>query len=149
MDASRYAWRMIELLPKVLRGFARNEHNYLSRGKLSLPQLWALDYIFSNRVCVMSSLADDLGISRPAATSLVSRLFAQGLVVRKPDRRDRRIVRIDLTPKGVRAISDIRAQKHRIYEYVYGKLPSRDLKQYMRTLERIVEILAKDKKIEK
>ena len=45
MDIDRFGQRMIALLPRMLRGFARRESNYLSRGKITLPQLGVLEYL--------------------------------------------------------------------------------------------------------
>lgn len=51
----------------------------------------------------MGQLADQLGISRPAATALIDRLVDQQLIDRSQDPNDRRMVRIGLSPGGVAA----------------------------------------------
>ena len=81
MDVEQFSRRMIELLPKCIRGFQGYESNYLSRGQISQPQFWAMEYLSRKNDCLMSELADFLHISRPAATGLIDRLIAQKLVV--------------------------------------------------------------------
>jgi len=94
----------------------------------------------------MNELAGFLRISRPAATGLVDRLIAQGLVVREGDRRDRRIVRVNLTPKGRKILSNIWEQKRRMLVDVFGRISAQDRARYLAILERVVEVLSEEKK---
>ena len=142
MDIERFGQRMIALLPRMLRGFARRESNYLSRGKITLPQLGVLEYLSNRRESPMNELARHLGVTRPAATGLADRLIAQGLVSRQGDRSDRRVIRINLTPKGRRVLDNIWNQKRRMLQEVFGQLSPAERAQYLATLERVVEILS-------
>ena len=142
MDIDRFGQRMIALLPRMLRGFARRESNYLSRGKITLPQLGAMEYLSARRESPMNELARHLGVTRPAVTGLVDRLIAQGLVNRQGDRSDRRVIRINLTPKGRRVLDNIWDQKRRMIQQVFEQLSPADRAQYLATLERVVEILS-------
>lgn len=142
MDKERFGRRMVELLPKLIRGFARQESNYLSRGKITLPQLWALEYLSrKGEGTPMSELARFLGTSRPAATGLTDRLIGQSLVRREHDRKDRRVVHVAITAKGRGIISHIWEQKRKTITRVFGQIPSSDRAQYLATLERVVHIL--------
>ncbi len=147
MEIKRFGARMIELLPQLVRGFARHESNYLSRGEITLPQLWTLEYL-SRQVqdgCPMNQLARCLGISRPAATGLMDRLIAQGLVSRAGDPRDRRIVRVRISPKGRRIVQNIWEQKRRMLVRVFGRISPSDRRQYLAILEQVVSILNTEK----
>ncbi len=141
MDIERFGQRMIALLPRMIRGFARRESNYLSRGKITLPQLWVLEHLSRTADCPMNGLARFLGVSRPAATGLVDRLIAQGLVRRSRDPRDRRVVRVELTAKGRAILAAIWEQKRRMLVDVFGRISPADRTQYLATLERVVQIL--------
>jgi DNA-binding MarR family transcriptional regulator len=97
LSAEQFAGRMVELLPRMLRGFARRESNYLSRGKISIPQLSVLEMLSRQRDCPMNELARALGVTRPAAAGVVDRLIAQGLASRRGDSEDRRVIGVNLT----------------------------------------------------
>lgn len=144
MDAESFGRRMIDLLPQLTRGFARREHNYLSRGEITLPQLWALEFLSREHECPMHGLATFLGISRPAATGLIDRLIGQGLARRRGDPRDRRIVRVTLSPKGRRILTSIWEQKRRMIVDVFGQISPSERAQYLATLERVVTILGEE-----
>ena len=92
MNIKEFANRVIELSPRIIRGFKQYENNYLTRGEITLAQFWALAYLASTGKSKMNSLAGYLKISPSATTGLISRLILQGLAVRKDDPADRRIV---------------------------------------------------------
>jgi len=127
MELEQFGNRMVELLPKLMRGVTQQEHNYLSRGKITLPQLWVLGYLSRQKVLTpMNVLAKSLGISRPAATGLVDRLISQGLVRREGDKKDRRIVRVAITARGEVIISDIWEQKRKTVMKVFGQISAEE-----------------------
>ena len=142
MDIEAFARRMVELLPRLARGLARHEHNSLSRGDITLPQLWALEHLSRHDVgCPMNELARALSISRPAATGLIDRLIVQKLARRMSDHQDRRIVRVAITAKGQRILTNIWEQKRRTITSVFSQISPDDRAQYLTTLERVVRIL--------
>jgi DNA-binding MarR family transcriptional regulator len=51
----------------------------------------------------MGELASRLGIGQSAATGLVDRLVEQGALERLPDPTDRRVVRVRVSPAGMKA----------------------------------------------
>ena len=151
MDIQKFSQRMIELLPQCIRGFSHHEHNYLSRGEITMPQLWTLEYLSRRGGCLMNELADSLEISRPAATGLIDRLITQGLVCRESLEHDRRAVKVKITLKGKKIVSNIWEQKRCTLVKVFSKISPNERKQYLLTFERVVSILSNQplEKIEK
>lgn len=135
---------MIVLLPQLMRGFARRESNPLSRGKITLPQLWALEYIADHPGCPTNELARFLKISRPAATGLTDRLVAQGWVRRVDDARDRRMIRLEITAKGRQLFQSVWNEKKKELMRVFGHLSAQERGRYIATLEKVVEILSRE-----
>ncbi len=141
MNIEEFARRMVELSPQVVRGFARYENNDLTKGKITLPQFWILDYLHRSGSDKMSSLAQYLNISPASTTGLIDRLMEQKLVTRKDDLHDRRIVWIELTFRGKDMILSIRKQKIQTLTEVFAKISSDDRLRYLDILERIVKIV--------
>ncbi len=141
MDIHKFSKRMIELMPQCIRGFSRHESNHLSRGKITMPQFWVLEYLSRKGERGMSELAAFLNISRPAATGLINRLIAQRLVSREDVEHDRREVRVKITPKGKRIVANVWEQKRHTLIRVFSKLSARDRAQHLMILERVVGIL--------
>jgi DNA-binding MarR family transcriptional regulator len=141
MDIEEFSRRMNKLLPQFAKHSARYGHNYLTRGKITLPQFWALEYLFHKGPSQMSNVADFLQTSRPAATGIINRLVIQGLVKRQRDLHDRRVVRIELSRQGSSIARDILKQRHRALVHVFGKISPSDRTQYLHILEQVVAIL--------
>jgi DNA-binding MarR family transcriptional regulator len=139
MNIEKFAERVMELFPQILKGFVQYENNYLTRGKITLPQFWALDYLCRNAKCKMNNLAKHLRISPPATTGLIDRLIAQNLVTRRDDQRDRRIIWIELTSKGKGIINSIRKQKILALIKVFGKISPVDRNYYLNILEQVAK----------
>ena len=140
MNIKEFASRVIELFPQIIRGFKQYENNYLTRGEITLPQFWALGYLDRNGKSKMNNLAKHLKISPPATTGLIDRLILQGLVVRKDDSHDRRIVWIELTAKGRGIIKSITRQKTETLIKVFGRISPKDREHYLSILEQVVKI---------
>ena len=141
MEIDQFSRRMIQLMPALIRGFARHESNYLSRGEITMPQFWTMEHLAKRGRSQMNELAESLGISRPAATGLIDRLLAQKLVLREGDSNDRRIIWVKISPKGQQALDKIWEQKRRTLSKVFGQLSAKDRTQYLATLEQVVQIL--------
>ncbi|MDD5594926.1 MAG: MarR family winged helix-turn-helix transcriptional regulator [Candidatus Omnitrophica bacterium] len=142
MNIEEFASRVIELFPQIIRGFKQYENNYLTRGEITLPQFWLLNYLERNGKSKMNYLAKHLKISPPATTGLIDRLIHQGLVVRKDDLHDRRIVWIESTAKGKGIIENISKQKTQALIKVFGKISPKDREHYLNILEQVVKITA-------
>lgn len=146
MEIKHFSHRMIELMPRLMRSCAASEHNSLSRGEITLPQLWSLEYLARNGNCAMNELAREFRISRPAATGLINRLIAQGMVKRHHDEKDRRIVRVEITAKGRRVVNEIYEQKRQQFVNLFGRLSVTDRVQYLAILERVIAVLDQQEK---
>lgn len=71
-----------------------------SRPSVSAHAIRAAMHIGRSGTRTIGELAEGLGISIGWASRVVSELEASGMVVRTPDRADRRIVRVSLSPKA-------------------------------------------------
>lgn len=149
MKAELFAKRMLELMPKMARGFAKYDHSYLAEGLITIPQLWVLQRLRSEGKSKMSDLASFLNISKPAATGLVDRLITQGLANRLRDEKDRRNVWVELSAKGKKIIDMIWEKKQKATVEIFSKISAEDRTRQIRIMEEIVKILYPEDKEEK
>ncbi|MGQ9572080.1 MAG: MarR family winged helix-turn-helix transcriptional regulator [Dehalococcoidia bacterium] len=70
-----------------------------SRG-LTITQLRLMHVLWQGDGVSVSRLAQSMDLSPSAMTGIIDRLVRSGLIRRKADRKDRRLVRIYLTPEG-------------------------------------------------
>ncbi len=141
-NATQHARKLMDLLPLLHRGLSRREDNLLTRGKISFPQLLAMEHLLRHGRCRMGELARVLSIRMASATGLVDRMMRSRFVNRFSDPQDRRVVRIGLTAKGQRVVKTIFSQKERIMSEVFMSISDRDADQYVRLFQKIVYVLS-------
>ena len=81
--------------------------------ELSVPQFRALGLLTFSPEASLSTVADYVGSSLPAASRMINGLVAKNLVARKECCRDRRQVSLELTPLGRSAFLESRQATRR------------------------------------
>lgn len=104
---------------------------------LSAARASALSVLVFGGPRTIGGLAAAEQVTPPSMTRLVSSLEAEGFVHRKPDRDDRRAVRVAATAKGKRALEVARRRR---VEHVLASL-ARLGRDDLRTVGRAVDIL--------
>jgi DNA-binding MarR family transcriptional regulator len=132
-----FSREVVELLPILFREFARRENNALTRGKISFPQMLTLEVVCRQGRIKMSALASLLAVQMSSATVLADRLVKQGLLERRGDEKDRRVVWMLPTARGRRVIHQILAQKRRSVQAIFGMLGESEREAYLRVLRRV------------
>ncbi len=118
-----------------MRGFLlfAKEHNY------SVEQLNVIFRIQHKGACGVSELADEMGVTRAAASQLLQRLVQQGVVERSEDPRDRRNRRMALTEAGREvAQRSMQARQNWLYE-LSERLSAEEQDQVAEALQVLVE----------
>ena len=110
MDVNTFSAILTDLHPQIIRHIINKQSDALGDGKITIPQFIVLHLLDSSARVKMRDIAGELNITFPSATSLVNRLYGMGLVKRKADAMDRRVVYIELTPKGRSTVQNISAR---------------------------------------
>lgn len=139
-----FADRMNRIMPTIIKEFSRRQVNELYRGKITLPQFLILDFLSQNNESKMKDLAHFLAVTTAAMTGMVDRLVNYGYVTRVFDPKDRRIIKIGLLPKGLRLVKKINQERRQMIIKIFGKISETDRQDYLRILEQIKDILAKE-----
>ncbi len=134
------------LLPMVMREFSRRYSNDISRGKLTLPQFYVLDFLLSHEHAKMNELARSLSVSTAAATGIVDRLVKSGYVMRESDSSDRRVIKVGLTGKGRKLMESVIRQRRLNLGEVFGQLSAQEQNDYLRILKRVYSIVSGGKR---
>ncbi|MGE5675835.1 MAG: MarR family winged helix-turn-helix transcriptional regulator [Mycobacterium leprae] len=106
-DLERSAQAIMETVPQVMR-FIRTEMRQSSAHALSVPQFRALAYLNRHPGASLTDVADHLGITRAAGSTLIDRLVQGGWVNRVPDPAERRRVILTLTAEGAGLLQQAR-----------------------------------------
>ena len=107
------------------------------RHDLTFSQVEVLCFIGPAGKETMKSIADYLKITPPSATEIITEMEKKGLVKRKSDKNDRRVVFIALSDMAKKLSASLVRRKETISKKIVSKLNKEDRKN----LERIIRIL--------
>ena len=86
-----------------------------------------------------AELAERTGVTRATMTGLVDTLARAGLVTRAPDPTDRRMMAVELTPRGEKLLHDIMPEHFRRMAWLMTPLSEVERKTFVRLLEKITQ----------
>jgi DNA-binding MarR family transcriptional regulator len=104
----------IDRLRGALTRISRRIDRQVSGGGLTSTQLSVLASVSVRGPIVLGELADAEGINPTMLSRVVGKLEDAGLVQRESDRDDRRVVRVAVTPAGVRLRKRLLADRSRL-----------------------------------
>ncbi|GAA0570236.1 hypothetical protein GCM10010172_63370 [Paractinoplanes ferrugineus] len=108
-------------------------------------QLRVLTIVASNRHTNMSRLAETLEVVPSSASRLCDRLEANGLLRRVPDPRDRREVRLMMTPAAQRLLDELRSRRRRALATVLERMPAAVRQELVHSLTAFAEATDPDR----
>ena len=144
---TEFADKINDVVPVMIKEFSRRNVAELYKGKITLPQFLILGFLHNNGDSKMCGIAKFMSVTTAAMTGMVDRLEKYGYVKRGHDPKDRRIIKIILTQKGMDLIKKINDERRRMIIDVFGRVSEQDRSDYLRVLMKIKEILT-DKKAE-
>ena len=100
---------------------------------LLLEVLWREDGL------TPGELAGRVGATTPTVVNTATRMERAGLLERRPDPSDRRLVRLHLTDQGRAAEQPIRAARRRIAEYATATLTDDERRHLESSLQKIID----------
>lgn len=139
--------RVAGLMPQLCRVMVRRESNYVTRGELTLPQLWALEMLRRQGPCQMGELLDMLQLKSSTGTVFVDRLCRLGLARRDRGARDRRAVLVALTPKGKRALDEIDKHRRNGMLKLFRPFTAAERRAYLSLMDKLVREMSDEKDV--
>ncbi|OIO37700.1 MAG: hypothetical protein COT00_02430 [Candidatus Omnitrophica bacterium CG07_land_8_20_14_0_80_50_8] len=129
---------LAELMPNIMRGV---QLDFFARRSMTQPQFMMMVAIHSYGQCRMTNLAGGMKIKMPTATGLADRLASAGYVRRFNEPDDRRVVLLELTPKGRKFIIEFKKMMRRRWEEVLEPLDARELSAFYRAIIKLTDHL--------
>lgn len=111
---------------------------------LSMLQIQTLLFLKQNPQAQMGEIASKFAIELPSATSLITKLVKAKLVIRRADKKDRRVVHIALTEKGDALLTDAMRQRNKRIEKHLSFLSEQDIADLLRIVNVLIKNLEKN-----
>jgi DNA-binding MarR family transcriptional regulator len=122
-----------ELIQNIVENLAKCQRPSLNSGwrqlGLSHAQMGMLYLLFYHSGASVKQASDYLGITKRAITQLMGPLVDKGLVSRRNDINDRRIVRLSLTSEGTQALKKLAKHKYAGLRSALEGLSDKELSQ--------------------
>jgi len=147
LDIESFADEVVSIMPALIKGMFKIRPDALGKGGISVPQFLALDLILQKGQLKMRDIAKSLNVRLPAASGIIKRLYKMQMVKRVYDSKDRRVIRINLTPKGKKTVVNIRNARKQAIEDVFGRITAKERADYLNILKKIKGILYEGRKI--
>ncbi len=129
--------RLLDLFDR-LRKLAFGQ-NPLQDGGVSMPQLTLLEWVAQSPGSSIQDIADGLGLTAPTVSVGARRLEEAGLLERQPDPKDRRVVRLFVSPQGKTLQQQARAFRRDKMHRVLAGLTPKEATTLLTLLERAID----------
>jgi len=114
------------------------EHSVVRGKGLTLPQMHTLEILGANDDLQMKELAGKMGVTTGTLTVVVDRLESKGLVERNPHERDRRSIRVSLTPEGQKRFLEHHKLHVQLTQEITSVLQAEEVDSFTALMEKVV-----------
>ncbi len=112
--------------------------------ELTMPQVKAALVLYHRSSIRMGNIAEELGMSKNAATALLDRMETLGLAERSADPSDRRAVLVTLTPRGAEFVNDILTAGSQSVTRFFEQMTSDDLGALHRGMSALAALIERE-----
>ncbi|HVW24958.1 MAG TPA: MarR family transcriptional regulator [Polyangiaceae bacterium] len=105
---------------------------------LTGSQLLVLKLLEPRGQVSLSALSEEIRAKNSTVTGIVDRMERDGLVVRRRSGEDRRVIHIELTLKGKKLASDVKADPKHLFRALLAELPPKDAAELERIMTKLV-----------
>ncbi len=96
-----------------------------------------------NTTLKMNELSSAMGVDNSTMTRMVDQLVEKGLVLRKADEKDRRLVQIGLTPAGQKLYKELAAALDKFYQDSLDQIPAKERTVIIESMVKVNEAMGK------
>jgi DNA-binding MarR family transcriptional regulator len=129
--------RTLRMVSMIIRKRGRD---ILEEFSVTPPQLNALHFLEETSL-TMGELGQKMYLACSTATDLIDRMERNGLIIRERGQNDRRVIRLNITPRGKQVITEvIEARKHYVAG-VLARVAPGDRKALMENLNKIYDLM--------
>ncbi|MFD2042834.1 MarR family winged helix-turn-helix transcriptional regulator [Ornithinibacillus salinisoli] len=108
---------------------------------ITTDQFSTLDYIRKHEQCTSSDIAHEFGIGKSAVTAQINRLYDKGLIERIRDEKDRRVVYLNVTEKGIDFVNFTEKALHKELGSYLSGFSQEEIQSFITLLERLATVM--------
>lgn len=143
-DFSDYTGELEWLLRHVSAVIRKRGREILADFNITPPQLTALQVLQRSGNITIGELGERMYLAYSTATDLIDRMERNELVVRVRDSNDRRVVRLQILPKGEKLVDEVIARRKAYLGRILEEVNEEDRIHLMNSLKRLDDIMKAD-----
>jgi DNA-binding MarR family transcriptional regulator len=120
--------RVLDCTGAIFRSLHPGQNQTLLAVDLTMPQFKTLACVVHERSATSGQVARSLGVGLSTVTGIVDRLAEQGLVARREDPEDRRITRVEPTPRGQALVDQLLRYRNEQITALLSRLTTEQLR---------------------
>lgn len=137
MEIKAFAKEVAAILPAIHVELVKRQPDFLLKEKMTFPQMIILTILGSRKEYKMGDFARILGVTKGAVTGLTDRLITMGLLRRFRSRKDRRVVYITLSPKGLKRSRQLANFRLKVISSLFSNIGQRERARYLVILRKV------------
>ncbi len=130
---------LLYLLARVSHVLSSEFHHQLRRRSVGVPVWRVLASLSGGKGETVTGLAEVCLLQQPTMTKLLDRMVRDGLVTRSQDARDRRVVRVALTPRGETLAAELIGAARQHEATVLARFPEMETMNLKTVLRSVLE----------
>ncbi|KXG11557.1 MarR family transcriptional regulator [Anoxybacillus rupiensis] len=104
-------------------------------------QYYLLRYMYKRGICTSTELASAFIVNKSAITAMTNRLVEKEMVRRIRDEKDRRVIYLTLTEKGMRWFQETEEKIHKLVGSFITKFSEQEIEMFLQLYEKLASAL--------
>ena len=142
-NADQYVSDIQKSLQTLLQNIQPEMVESMAKHEVTPAQLFVLTSLKKHGSCKVSEIAERMEVKPSAVTLMADRLEQKGLIVRKHNQQDRRVIDISLTKKGETKFEDVVEGRKAILARNLSVLTDDELIQSVNIIRKVAEAAEK------
>ncbi len=144
-NIQKYIHEISQFTPVLDKGLVSMETHGTGCGMITPSQFAMLTYIMNSPDCKMSDLGKAFDVKLSSITGMIDRLENEGFLKRTRDAADRRVVHVNVTAKGDRAVKDMKQKQKKHMSFILELLTDNERQCMVNIIRKISDAIKKDK----
>jgi len=140
--------QIISLNRNFSRTLRHEFHDLMQDSGFTLPQLSVISVLTKNGEQKVSDISEKMGLSNSTVSGILDRLEQKGIIERKRNKDDRRVVKIYLVKGSQQICREFHRKREEYFAHLLKKLSEQEISDIIRGLEILNRVICDKKNTE-
>lgn len=143
-QGNAYAGRVLTAVRRIIRAMDVESRRLTAEYQITGPQMVCLLAVVQDEPLTATEIGNRVHLSASTVVGIIDRLEAKGMLVRRRDQTDRRLVHIRATERARALVAHAPFPLQRVLDTALGRLSKREQQAIADSLEQLVELIDRD-----